>query len=133
ILPLLETPLGELLLACAQKRLSEQPPIVWKSGASACVVMAAEGYPGPFKKGERITGIEEAEEQGAIVFHAGTKTKQQVLLTDGGRVLGVTVTDETFDAALSKAYTAVNSIQFDGAYYRRDIGDRVRTTESAAS
>ncbi|HEY9884202.1 MAG TPA: phosphoribosylamine--glycine ligase [Thermosynechococcaceae cyanobacterium] len=133
ILPLLETPLGELLLACAQKRLSEQPPIVWKSGASACVVMAAEGYPGTFKKGDRITGIEDAEEQGAMVFHAGTKTKQQVLLTDGGRVLGVTVTDETFDAALSKAYTAVNSIQFDGAYYRRDIGDRVRTTESAAS
>lgn len=133
ILPLLETPLDGLLLACAQKRLAEQPPLVWKPGVAVCVVMAAEGYPGVFKKGDRITGIDAAEAQGAIVFHAGTQTKQQTLLTDGGRVLGVTVVDETFDAALAKVYTAVNCIHFEGAYYRHDIGDRVRTAETAFS
>lgn len=133
ILPLLDTPLDELLLACAQKRLAAQPPIAWKAGAAACVVMAAEGYPGAFRKGDRITGIGEAEEQGAMVFHAGTQLKRQVLVTDGGRVLGVTATGETFDAAIAQAYTAVNAVQFDGAYYRHDIGDRVRTAESASS
>lgn len=133
ILPLLETPLDELLLACAQKRLAAQPPLVWKPGAAACVVMAADGYPGGFRKGDRITGTDDAEAQGAMVFHAGTRIKQQALVTDGGRVLGVTATGDTFDAAIAQAYAAVNSIHFEGAYYRRDIGDRVRTAESASS
>jgi len=133
ILPLLETPLDELLLACAQKRLAFQPPLVWKAGAAACVVMAADGYPGGFRKGDRITGTDDAEAQGAMVFHAGTQIKQQALVTDGGRVLGVTATGDTFDAAIAQAYAAVNSIHFEGAYYRRDIGYRVRTAESASS
>jgi len=133
ILPLLETPLDELLLACAQKRLADQPPLVWKAGAAACVVMAADGYPGGFRKGDRITGTDDAEAQGAMVFHAGTQIKQQALVTDGGRVLGVTATGDTVDAAIAQAYAAVNSIHFEGAYYRRDIGDRVRTAESTSS
>lgn len=133
ILPLLETPLDELLLACAQKRLAAQPPLIWKSGAAACVVMAAEGYPEAFRKGDRITGIGEAEDQGALVFHAGTQIKQKALVTEGGRVLGVTATGETFDTAIAHAYSAVNSIHFEGAYYRHDIGAQVRTAESASS
>ncbi len=133
VLPLLETPLEELLLACAQKRLAEMPPIAWKAGAAACVVLAADGYPNAYKKGDRIIGIDEAEADGAVVFHAGTQYKQQALVTDGGRVLGVTAIDETLDGAIAKAYTAVERIQFDGAYYRRDIGHRVRTAESASS
>lgn len=131
ILPLLDTPLADLLLACAQKRLGDMPPILWKDRASACVVMAAGGYPEAYQKGQVITGIDEAESTGAVVFHAGTQFKNQKLLTDGGRVLGVTALGETFDDAIAQAYAAVEKIQFEGAYYRRDIGYRVKTANSA--
>jgi phosphoribosylamine---glycine ligase len=67
------------------------------------------------------------------VFHAGTQNKKQNLVSDGGRVLGVTAVGETFDAAIDQAYAAVDSIHFEGAYYRQDIGDRVRTAKSASS
>jgi phosphoribosylamine--glycine ligase len=124
VLPLLETPLETLLLACAQQRLAQMLPLQWKPGASACVVIAAEGYPETYKKGIAIQGIEQAEATGAIVFHAGTRLKQQ-LVTDGGRVLGVTATGASFAEAVSRAYDAVNCIQFEGMYYRRDIAHRV--------
>lgn len=123
VLPLLDTPLDMVLLACAQQRLAQLPPLEWKAGASACVVIAAEGYPGSYKKGTPIAGIQAAEATGAMVFHAGTKYKQQ-LVSDGGRVLGVTALGETFKAAIANAYTAVEKIHFDGMYYRRDIGHR---------
>lgn len=133
VLPLLETPLANLLLACAQKRLSEHPPLAWKAGASTCVVLAAEGYPGSYKKGLAIAGIEEAESKGAVVFHAGTQLKQQKLVSDGGRVLGVTAIGETLDQAIAHAYSAVEAIQFEGCYYRRDIGHRARTADSLSA
>jgi phosphoribosylamine--glycine ligase len=133
ILPLLQTPLDQLLLACVEQRLAEMPPIEWKPGASVCVVVAAGGYPDSSKKGQLITGIETAESQGATVFHAGTLRKQNTLVTDGGRVLGVTTTGETFDAAIAQAYSAIGAIQFDGMYYRRDIGYQVKTVKSASS
>jgi phosphoribosylamine---glycine ligase len=122
VLPLLETPLDSLLLACAQQQLEQHPPLVWKSGVSACVVVAAGGYPDAYPKGIAITGLDQAEATGAMVFHAGTKLKQAQIVTDGGRVLGVTAVGETFEAAIAQAYAAVNCIQFDGMYYRRDIG-----------
>ena len=127
ILPLLETPLEDLLVACVGQKLAQQPPIAWKSGASACVVVAAGGYPESFKRGHAITGIEQAEAGGANVFHAGTQKKQQQVVTEGGRVLGVTAIGEDFDAAIAQAYAAINCIEFEGMYYRRDIGYRVRT------
>lgn len=130
ILPLLETPLEKLLLACAQHQLEQFPAIVWKSGASACVVIAADGYPGPYKKGIEISGLDQAEETGAAVFHAGTQRKQGGVLTEGGRVLGVTALGDNFGEAIDRAYTAVKCIQFEGMYYRRDIGDRARTVGS---
>lgn len=133
VLPLLDTPLEDLLVACAQQRLAELPPINWKPGAATCVVVAAEGYPGSYPKGTPITGIDQAEAQGAVVFHAGTQLKQQVLVTDGGRVLGVTATGETFENAIANAYAAVHSIHFDGMYYRQDIGYRVKTIQSDPS
>ena len=125
ILPLLETPLDELLLACTQQRLEKLPPIAWKAGAAGCVVAAAQGYPGSYQKGDEITGIEKAQELGAIVFHAGTQLKQQQLVTNGGRVLGVTAMGDTLEQAIAKAYAAMNCIQFEGIYYRQDIGHRV--------
>lgn len=130
ILPLLETPLEKLLFACTQQKLEQFPPLEWKSGAAACVVIASEGYPGSFKKGLPITGIEQAETTGAVVFHAGTQRKHQILVSDGGRVLGVTAVGENFEQAIAQAYEAIESIQFEGMYYRRDIGYRVRTVSS---
>ncbi|MDP8964974.1 MAG: phosphoribosylamine--glycine ligase [Cyanobacteriota bacterium] len=125
ILPLLETPLEELLLACTQQRLEQLPAIAWKPEVAVSVVAAAEGYPGTFQKGHPITGIEQAQELGATVFCAGTHLKKQQLVTDGGRVLNVTATGETFEAAIAKAYAAMDCIQFEGMYYRKDIGHRV--------
>ena len=130
ILPLLETPLEELLLACTKQKLSQLPPISWKPGAAACVVAAAEGYPGSYQKGKVITGIEEAQAQGATVFCAGTRIVQQQLVTDGGRVLSVTATGDTLEEAIAQAYAAMDCIQFEGIYYRRDIGYRIRQTDS---
>jgi phosphoribosylamine--glycine ligase len=125
ILPLLDTPLEQILMACAQQQLEKLPPIDWKPGVSACVVIAAGGYPEAYPKGLPLKGIEQAEAKGGVVFHAGTKLKQKQLVTDGGRVLGVTATGETFKAAIAQAYAAVEAIEFEGMYYRRDIGHRV--------
>jgi phosphoribosylamine--glycine ligase len=129
ILPLLETPLEDLLTACAEQRLSDLQPITWKAGAAACVVLAAGGYPGSYQRGQVITGISEAEAMGAIGFHAGTKLQQQ-LVTDGGRVLGITGLGETFERASALAYAASNCIRFEGMYYRRDIGHRIKSVVS---
>jgi phosphoribosylamine--glycine ligase len=124
ILPLLETPLEDVLLACAEQRLSEFPPLQWKAASSVCVVLASEGYPGTYEKEKIITGIDQAEQQPAVVFHAGTKMQLGQLVTDGGRVLGVTATGETFTDAIAQVYQAVEKIDFEGKYYRRDIGHR---------
>ncbi len=127
ILPLLETPLEELLLACVEKRLGEMPAIAWKSGAACCVVASAGGYPGDYRKGEAITGIKGAEGlANTYVFQAGTKQLDKQLVTDGGRVLGVTGIGADFAGAISRAYAALNSIHFEGMYYRGDIGYRVQ-------
>ena len=122
ILPLLSTPLDELLLACSQQRLADIPPIQWRSGTAVCVVTASGGYPGTYGTGKEITGIKQAEETGAIVFHAGTKQLGERWVTDGGRVLGVTAVGENFQQARAAVYGAVELIQFEGMYYRKDIG-----------
>ena len=124
VLPLLATPLDELLLACIQQKLEQQPPIQWKAGSAVCVVAASGGYPDAYQKGKAIAGISDATDKGTIVFHAGTKLENQQLITDGGRVLGVTGIGASFDDAIATVYNAVESIQFDGMYYRRDIGYR---------
>ena len=124
ILPLLETPLEDVLLACAEQRLSEFPPLQWKAASSVCVVLASAGYPGTYEKEKIITGINQAEQQPTVVFHAGTKMQLGQLVTDGGRVLGVTATGETFTDAIAQVYQAVEKIDFEGKYYRRDIGHR---------
>jgi phosphoribosylamine--glycine ligase len=126
ILPLLETPLEELLLACVHQNLGNMPPIAWKNGVSATVVAAAGGYPGEYEKGKVITGIEQAQALGVTVFHAGTKLYQQHVITDGGRVLNVTGVGENFDRAIAHAYAGIRCIHFPQMYYRRDIGHRVK-------
>lgn len=129
VLPLLDTPLDEILLACTERRLAELPPIRWKAASSACVVAAAGGYPGNYEKGMVIRGLDAAAEKGATVFHAGTQFKEGQVRASGGRVLGVSAVGETFEQALSTAYGAIAEIQFDSMYYRRDIGFRVRQPE----
>nr|WP_242025711.1 phosphoribosylamine--glycine ligase [Leptolyngbya sp. FACHB-36] len=131
VLPLLETPLETLLLACAKRQLADLPPIAWKSGAAACVVLASGGYPGTYKKGYPITGLDQVDD--AIVFHAGTQRQPQAIVTDGGRVLNVTAVGDSIDRAIAQAYTAINALQFEGMYYRRDIGHRARTVEPTSN
>ncbi len=128
VVPLLETPLLDLILACVEGRL-ETVPLTWKAGVAACVVAAAGGYPGSYGKGYPIVGLGEAEATGAIVFQAGTQpglTPEDPVLTDGGRVLGVTALGNDFDQAFATAYHALEQIQFESCYYRRDIGYQVR-------
>lgn len=91
---------------------------------SVCVTLAAQNYPGPPRTGDVITGIAEAEATGATVFHAGTKMEGDKLVTNGGRVLGVTASGETLRAAIDAAYTAVSKIHFEGMHYRTDIGQK---------
>lgn len=125
ILPMLETPLEELMLACTQQRLAEMPPIQWKPGVCVSVVMASGGYPGDYQKGKEISGMEKAEAKGAIVFHAGTKLNSaSIALTDGGRVLGVTAIGDNFQMCIANAYAAVECIHFEGATYRKDIAQK---------
>jgi phosphoribosylamine--glycine ligase len=123
LLPLLETDLFEVLESAASGRLSATP-LAWKSGSSVTVVMASHGYPGEYQVGHEIEGIEKAEEEGALVFHAGTALREGRLVTNGGRVLNVTVEAMTLGVAIERAYGAAARIHFKGAHYRRDIGDR---------
>ncbi|WP_448561291.1 phosphoribosylamine--glycine ligase [Trichothermofontia sp.] len=130
ILPLLDTPLDTLCLACAQGTLAGLPPIQWRSGTSACVVMAAGGYPGDYRQGDVITGLDAAAQTGAVIFHAGTRLNTEVdpptLVTSSGRVLAVTAVGYTFAQAFERVYGAIAQIDFADRYYRSDIGYRVR-------
>nr|WP_238717806.1 phosphoribosylamine--glycine ligase [Petrachloros mirabilis] len=127
VLPLLATPLDQLLLACAQGRLADMEPLLWKPEVAACVVLAAGGYPEVYEKSKPITGIAAAEALGALVFHAGTRYQNNQLASNGGRVLAVTALGTNYDQAFERAYAAIDQIHFDQCYCRRDIGYRVRT------
>jgi phosphoribosylamine---glycine ligase len=124
ILPLLATPLVDLLLACTEQRLAALSPIEWKSAVSTCVTIAAQGYPGNYERGKVISGIDIATNEGTLVFHAGTQLKQNRVVTDGGRVLSVTSTAPDFASSIDRAYQGVKAINFEGMYYRQDIAQR---------
>ncbi len=119
----LEDDFGELLLACAENRLARVPPVKMSREVALTVVMAANGYPGTPEKGGAID-IGEAEANGAKVFHAGTALKDGKLVANGGRVLNVTATGKTVTEAQTKAYAAVDAIDFPSGFCRRDIGWR---------
>jgi len=102
----------------------------WVKGATVCVVMASGGYPGGYKKGLPIYGIEEADAiEGVKVFHAGTKKDGDAIITSGGRVLGVTALGPDIKSAIDKAYRATGLINFDGMHYRKDIGRKALIRE----
>ena len=116
---------GDLAQALYQSALGETPQLESNPGScSACVVLAAEGYPGEVRTGDTITGIAAAEEVGAQVFQAGTRREGNSLVTNGGRVLGVTAKGDTLQAALDNAYRAVGKIHFTGMQFRHDIGQK---------
>lgn len=127
ILPMLKTPLIEILWACCQQELTDLPPLEWYNGSSVCVVASAGGYPASYETGKVISGVDLAEKEGAIVFHAGTKLDNGQILTNGGRVLGITYRADSFEQAIAGCYQAIKEINFDGIYYRRDIGHRIMT------
>ena len=109
------------LLAAAEGRLAGHK-LEWHEGPSVCVVMTSAGYPAAFETGKEITGVEQAEAHGAVVFQAGTRMLHGRLETAGGRVLGVTASGADLPAAIQTAYEAVGRIDFEGMHYRRDIG-----------
>ncbi len=119
---LLKTDLLDIMFACIEKRLKDIT-IEWEENCSACcIVLASQGYPGEYPKGLLIQGITEAEEtEDVIVFHAGTKKLDTTLVTNGGRVLGVSAVSDTLSHALHNAYTAVEKIHFNGKQFRKDI------------
>lgn len=121
VLPRLKTDLVEIMEAVIEERLDEVD-IEWEDNAAVCVVMASGGYPVEYKKGYEITGIKDAEDFGAVVFHAGTAIKDGKIVTNGGRVLGVTAVCENLDKAIAKSYEAVAKINFENVHYRKDIG-----------
>ena len=122
VLPRLKTDLIDICEAVIDEKLSEID-IEWYDGAAACVVMASGGYPLSYKKGIEMFGLDNSGQvEGATVYHAGTKYENGKFYTNGGRVLGITATADTLDEALTKAYTAVDKVKFDGAHYRHDIG-----------
>lgn len=120
ILPLLDSDLVEIALACAEGCLA-QVDVRYKPGAAACVTLASQGYPGKYQTGCEVLGLDSVPDD-ALVFHAGTKIVDDRVVTAGGRVLNVTGVAETLPEALARAYNAVERISFQGMQYRRDIG-----------
>jgi len=124
ILMRLQSDLLEVCLAVCDGKLDEVT-LQWDPRPAVCVVMASGGYPGDYQKGKVITGLKEAAQlDDVVVFHAGTKLCDRGVVTNGGRVLGVTAVGPTVAAAKTRAYEAVDRIQFAGAYCRRDIADK---------
>lgn len=122
VLPLLKSDLLTIMRATVDGTLADTP-VEFTSGAACCVVLASGGYPVSYKSGYPISGLDEAGKT-ATVFHAGTKLVDGQIVTAGGRVLGVTATADTLEAAIDKAYQAADKITFTDMHMRRDIGQR---------
>ena len=125
VLMRLKTDLAQILSLAASGRLAELEGLEWDERPAVCVVMASEGYPGSYSKGHVISGISEADRlTDSKVFHAGTTGKDMQVLTDGGRVLGVTAMGDSIATAKQAAYQAVEKISWNGAWNRSDISDK---------
>ena len=111
--------------ACIDGTLAKQS-LQWRQEPTVCVVMAAKGYPSSYEKGKEISGLNSDENRQAVVFHAGTKLENGKVLTNGGRVLGVTALGSDINQAIKNAYSAVDKIKWDGVHYRKDIGNKAK-------
>ena len=119
VLSRLETDIFDIFNAVIDGTL-ENIDIKWSDNAACCVCMASGGYPAKYEKGKVITGLDDVTD--SMVYHAGTKLSDGVMVTNGGRVLGVTANAKTLDEAIKKAYADVKKIHFDGVHFRTDIG-----------
>ncbi|MDO4439462.1 MAG: phosphoribosylglycinamide synthetase C domain-containing protein, partial [Eubacteriales bacterium] len=116
----LDSDLAEIMMAVAGKKLKDID-VKWKDETACCLVLASGGYPGSYKKGLEITGTEAVSED-IVVLHAGTKLSDGKLVTDGGRVLNICATGADLTEARNKVYEAAEKINFEGKYFRKDIG-----------
>jgi len=127
LMPLLGPELAAVLLACATGRLDQAPALSIAPHCSACVIAAAQGYPGEIRKGDLISSDLRSSED-LQLFHAGTQRQADGrCITSGGRVLAVVAQADSFDKAFERAYTGLAQVQFEGMTYRRDIGHQVRS------
>jgi phosphoribosylamine--glycine ligase/phosphoribosylformylglycinamidine cyclo-ligase len=130
ILPLLEGDLIEICVACGTGKLKPvKNNIAWNEGSAVCVVLAAEGYPGEYRKGDSITGLDQISNGWG--FHAGTRFENNQVVTNGGRVLGITALGGTLAEAAKQAYQTVGQINFIGMQYRKDIAKFKTSYESS--
>ena len=123
VLPRLKTDLIEIMLAAIDGKL-EKLKLKWDDRPCVCVVIASGGYPGAYEIGKPIDGIDGISDPDTMVFHAGTQIKKGSVVTNGGRVLGVTSLGVNMEEAIVRAYKAVDKIKFDRAFFRRDIGHK---------
>lgn len=123
VLPRLKTDIMDIFDAINNETLSDLD-IEWDDRACTCVIMASGGYPKSYPKGIEINGLTDGQLDGVTVYHAGTKRDGDKLVTSGGRVLGVTALGASIEDALAKSYAGVEKIKFDGAHYRKDIGQK---------
>ncbi|UCH81257.1 MAG: phosphoribosylamine--glycine ligase [Nitrospiraceae bacterium] len=120
----LDSDLFDVLKATAEGRLNEID-VTWKEGVSICVVLASEGYPGSYKKGDVIKGLDHFKgSRDVVVFHAGTTHNNGEIITSGGRVLGVTALGDSISSAQDSVYRAIEKIKFNGMQFRKDIGNK---------
>ena len=115
--------LYDYFVACVEGKLSSLPSASWTSQFAVCVVLASKGYRESYPKNDEITGFDSVAD-GAIVFHAGTKKHNDKILSNGGRVLGVTALGDTLDSAITHAYSAAEKIVWSNKYFRKDIGQK---------
>ncbi len=129
VLPILKGDFLELLYSAASEKLNREA-VEYNDGCAVCVVAASKGYPDYYEKGFTIEGLEKTSED-VIVFHAGTKIENDKVVTNGGRVLGITAFNKSYDLATakSKAYSALKEINFRNMYYRTDIADKALKEE----
>jgi phosphoribosylamine--glycine ligase len=127
LMPLLGPELAQILLACANGNLDQAPTLTIHPGCSACVIAAAEGYPGELRRGDPIESTLQPTDQ-LQLFHAGTRRDDHGrCLTSGGRVLAVVAQADNFDTAFERAYAGLAQVHFEGMTFRRDIGHQVRS------
>lgn len=123
LLPLLESDFVELIAAALEHRLNQYRP-QFKNQSAVCVVLASQGYPGEYKKGDRIVGLDTITDPLVSVYHAGTKKEGDHFVTNGGRVLVVTAVDKDLPRTIDRIYAYVSRISWEGMHYRRDIGKK---------
>src|SRR5699024_2274257 len=131
VLARLRTPLAQLLLAAAEGRLAEAPPLAWHDEAAVTVVVASEGYPDAPGTGRPVRGVETASALDDVqVLHAGTGTRDGELVSTGGRVLSVVGTGPDLRTARDRAYAGVACIELEGSHHRTDIAERAAAEET---